>query len=57
MEEFYQTVQQEQEFLEEELKHLTNDLDYLDWEKSRVEKDILKTQELIMKIRERLGIK
>ena len=55
MEEFYQTVQKEQEFSEEELKHLTNDLDYLDWEKSRVEKDILKTQELINKVRERLG--
>ena len=55
MEEFYQTVQREQEFLEGELKHLQSDLDYLTWEKDRVEKDILRTQELINKVKERLG--
>ena len=53
---YYETVQREEEFLENELKNLQNDLDYLDWEKSRVEKDILRTQELINKVKKELGL-
>ena len=53
---YYETVQREEEFLENELKNLQNDLDYLDWEKSRVEKDILRTQELINNVKKELGL-
>jgi peptidoglycan hydrolase CwlO-like protein len=56
MEEHYQTVQREREFLEDELKNLENDLDYLLWERSRVSKDILRTEELINRVKKELGL-
>ena len=52
---YYESVQREQEFLEKELHNLRRDLDYLEWNKSVVEKDILRTKELINKVKERLG--
>ena len=55
MQEFYETVQREQEFLENELKNLENDLEYLMWERCRVDKDIFRTQELINNVKKELG--
>lgn len=50
MEEFYQTVQREQEFLEDELKHLKHDLEYLEHQRMSVENDIKRTKDLINKV-------
>lgn len=55
MQEFYETVQREQEFLENELKNLESDLEYLMWERMRVDKDIFRTQELINNVTKELG--
>lgn len=57
MEEFYRTVQQEQEFLENELKHLENDLEYLNHQKFCINNDILRTKDLITKVKLELGRK
>ena len=54
-EEFYQTVQREQEFLEDELKHLKNDLEYLDHQKMSIENDIKRIKDLINKVEMELG--
>jgi len=55
MEEFYQTVQREQEFLEDELKHLKHDLEYLEHQRMSVENDIKRTKDLINKVEMELG--
>ena len=57
MEEFYRTVQQEQEFLENELSFLQRDLEYLEHQKMSIDNDIKKTKDLINKVTLELGRK
>ena len=51
MEEFYYTVQQEQEILENELSILEREVEYLEHEKIGIEKDINERKDLIERIR------
>lgn len=57
MEEFYQTVQREQEFLENELRHLENDMEYLIHQKFCIDNDISRVTDLINKVKLELGRK
>lgn len=52
--EYYYESVQKQQHLEEEVKHLEKEMDYLLWEKTSVENEIKALQELINKVKERL---
>jgi cell division septum initiation protein DivIVA len=56
-EQFYRTVQQEEEFLERELEFLERDLEYLEHQKVGIDNDIKKTKDLINKVTLELGRK
>ena len=52
--EYYYESVQKQQHLEEEVKHLEKEMDYLLWEKTSVENEIEALKELINKVKERL---
>ena len=53
--EYYETVQREQEFLETKLEDYLRQKEYLEWQLSSVTNDINKIQGLIANIEKELG--